>query len=230
MPRLAKGLDLGANDYIIRPLDRNELTARVRTQIRRKRLHDRLRENYRRSLSLALTDGLTGLYNRRYVAAHLESLMTRNGEGGKGPAVLLFDIDYFKRVNDTWGHAVGDEVLCEVANRASHDVRTFDLVARYGGEEFLVVMPETTLSVALVVAERLRRSIAERPFKLANGSELEVTISVGVATSNDLGDSPAALLKRADEALYAAKNAGRNRIMAAPADRPPPELLKIALP
>jgi two-component system cell cycle response regulator len=213
LPRLAKGLDLGANDYIIRPIDKNELTARARTQIRRKRLHDRLRENYHRSLSLALTDPLTGLYNRRYVSAHLEGLMNRAGEVAKGPALLMFDIDHFKRINDSYGHLAGDAVLCEIAKRAQHHVRSFDLVARYGGEEFLVLMPETNLQAALVVGERLRLSIDEAPFVLPDTrKEIKVTVSIGVATTLDHGDSPTDLLRRADEALYAAKNGGRNRM------------------
>jgi two-component system cell cycle response regulator len=217
LPRLAKGLDLGANDYILRPIDRNELIARVRTQIRRKRLHDRLRENYHRSLSLALTDPLTGLYNRRYLAAHLDGMMARADDGGKGPALLLFDIDRFKEVNDTYGHLAGDEVLCEIAGRTLHDVRSFDLVARYGGEEFLVVMPETSLQVALVVAERLRLSIAERPFAVSGATTMiPVTVSVGIATALSTEDSPTELLRRADEALYAAKNNGRNRVLSWP--------------
>lgn len=216
LPRLAKGLDLGANDYILRPLEKNELLARARTQIRRKRLSDRLRDNYRRSLSLALTDPLTGLYNRRYVAAHLDSLLARHEEGGQGVAVLLFDIDHFKRVNDGHGHAAGDEVLIEVARRAQRDVRSFDLVARYGGEEFLIVMPETGLAVAYSVAERLRRGVAEKPVRIsAAAGEIAVTISVGVATARTDHDTPAALLNRADEALYAAKRGGRNRVACA---------------
>ena len=232
LPRLAKGLDLGANDYIIRPIDRNELTARARTQIRRKRLHDRLRENYHRSLSLALTDPLTGLYNRRYVSAHLDSLLAR-AEGGKGPALLLFDIDHFKRINDTWGHLAGDEVLSEIGKRALHHVRSFDLVARYGGEEFVVLMPETNLPLALVVAERLRLSVAEAPFKVTGTAEpVAVTVSIGVATTLEAGDTPTELMRRADEALYFAKNSGRNRIASWPIEqqREMPRMLRMALP
>ncbi|HXY99568.1 MAG TPA: PleD family two-component system response regulator [Stellaceae bacterium] len=211
LPRLAKGLDLGANDYIVRPLDKNELTARARTQIRRKRLQDRLQDNYQRSLALALTDSLTGLYNRRYLMAHLDGLMTRAAEGAQGPAVLMLDIDYFKRVNDGHGHPAGDAVLREVASRIARHVRGFDLVARYGGEEFVVVMPETTLAVAAMVAERLRNVIAARPVALGEGmGELEVTISVGIAVAREGGDSAAAMLQRADKALYEAKDRGRN--------------------
>jgi two-component system cell cycle response regulator len=217
LPRLAKGLDLGANDYLLRPADKNELIARARTQIRRHRLNERLKQHYQKSLSLALTDELTGLYNRRYVAAHLDSLMSRERDGAKGPAVLMFDIDHFKLVNDRNGHAVGDEVLVEIAKRAMHGVRNFDLVARYGGEEFLVVMPETTLAIAMAVGERLRRAVADAPFPVSGpAGALPVTVSVGVACALDAGDTPAALLRRADEALYAAKARGRNRVVAWP--------------
>jgi len=224
LPRLAKGLDLGATDYIVRPLDRNELLARARTQMRRKRLQDRLQENYQKSLALALTDGLTGLYNRRYLAAHLDGLFAGIGEStqhAQGPALLLFDIDWFKRVNDTHGHAAGDAVLKEVAGRVLRHVRGFDLVARYGGEEFVVVMPETPLPVALVVAERIRSVIADKPIEVGEPRvALPITISVGVAMTRSAGETPASLLRRADEALYAAKNGGRNCLRVADAAAP----------
>jgi two-component system cell cycle response regulator len=211
LPRLAKGLDLGANDYIVRPLDRNEITARARTQVRRKRLQDQLQDNYQRSLALALTDSLTGLYNRRYLLAHLEGLMARAAEGAQGPAMLMLDIDYFKRVNDGHGHASGDAVLREVAGRIARHVRSFDLVARYGGEEFVVVMPETQLAVAAMVAERLRNVVAAKPIALVEGQgEINVTISIGIAVTREGGDSAAAMLQRADKALYEAKGRGRN--------------------
>lgn len=211
LSRLAKGLDLGANDYIVRPLDRNEITARARTQIRRKRLQDQLQDNYQRSLALALTDSLTGLYNRRYLLAHLDGLMVRAAEGTQGPALLMLDIDYFKRVNDNHGHASGDAVLREVASRVARHVRSFDLVARYGGEEFVVVMPETQLAVAAMVAERLRTVVAQKPIAHADGQgEIDVTISIGIAVTREGGDNAAAMLQRADKALYEAKGRGRN--------------------
>ena len=215
LPRLAKGLDLGANDYLVRPVDRNELLARVRTQIRRKHLQERFRANYRRSLSLALTDELTGLYNRRYVFAHLNELLSRIPEGGSDTAVMLFDIDHFKQVNDRHGHPVGDQVLRELAGRAMRQVRSVDLVGRLGGEEFIVVMPETSLAGATIVAERVRAAVAEDLFELqGEGRMLSVTISAGVAVTGQLNDGLEGLLKRADDALYAAKNAGRNRVIA----------------
>jgi two-component system cell cycle response regulator len=214
MPRLAKGLDLGANDYILRPIDRNELVARVRTQIRRKRLQDGLQENYQRSLALALTDSLTGLYNRRYFTAHLEGLMVRINDGSQSAAVLMVDVDWFKKVNDTYGHAAGDAVLREIAARMGRNVRGFDLVARHGGEEFVVVMPETTLPIATMVAERLRAAVADKPIALGDaGREISVSISIGIATTRERGDTAAALLERADEALYEAKGRGRNRVV-----------------
>jgi two-component system cell cycle response regulator len=216
LPRLAKGLDLGATDYLIRPVDRNELLARTRTQIRRKRLQDRLNQNYRRSLSLALTDDLTGLYNRRYVLAHLNELLARMAEGGSGTAVMLFDIDHFKQVNDRFGHSAGDDVLRELAERSLNQVRTVDLVGRIGGEEFIVIMPETNLAGAAVVAERLRLAVADEPFVLQDSRyRLPVTVSIGLAVTAP-GEGLDALLKRADDALYAAKNGGRNRVVAAP--------------
>jgi two-component system cell cycle response regulator len=219
LPRLAKGLDLGANDYIVRPIDRNEFTARARTQIRRKRLQDRLQDNYQRSLALALTDSLTGLYNRRYLMAHLDGLMARGAEAGQGPGLLMLDIDHFKRVNDTHGHAAGDAVLREVANRVARHVRGFDLVARYGGEEFVVVMPDTDLSVASMIAERLRNVVAAKPIALGDGAgEIDVTVSIGIAAAREGGDSPAALLQRADKALYSAKAGGRNCVAGSVSD------------
>jgi len=209
--RLAKGLDLGANDYILRPIDRNELVARVQTQMRRKRLQDRLKENYQKSLALALTDSLTGLYNRRYFTAHLEGLMTRIAAGAQAAAVLMVDVDFFKKINDAHGHVAGDTVLREVARRLASNVRSFDLVARYGGEEFVVVMPETTLPLAAMVAERLRNAVAGTPIALPErGNDISVTVSIGIAIMDERGGANASL-SRADAALYEAKANGRNR-------------------
>lgn len=220
MDRIAKGLELGANDYLIKPIDRNELLARTRTQVRRKRYQDKLRANYEASLSMALTDSLTGLFNRRYLSAHLPRLLDRSGGNNKPVSALLFDIDHFKVVNDTWGHGVGDEVLKEVAQRASRNLRNFDLVARLGGEEFVVIMPDTDGNQATAVAERLRRRIAEEPFAVsAPVGKIDVTISIGVALADWTLDAEGrpesgdALLRRADTALYQAKRSGRNRVV-----------------
>jgi two-component system, cell cycle response regulator len=215
LSRVAKGLELGANDYLLKPIDRNELLARVRTQVRRKRYHEKLRHNYEQSLSMALTDSLTGVFNRRYVSAHLPRLMERSWESQKPVAILMFDIDHFKTVNDTYGHGVGDEVLREVANRTNRNLRNFDLVARYGGEEFIVVMPDTDRDAAYAVAERLRRRVGEETFAVSTqAAEITVTISIGVAVVDGVGDTADAILKRADDALYQAKRSGRNRTVA----------------
>jgi len=218
--RVAKGLvDLGANDYLIRPVDRNELLARTATQVRRKRLQDRLQRNYHRGLSLALTDPLTNLYVRRYGEAHLDELMERVNQDVTSAAVLLFDVDHFKRVNDTHGHDAGDDVLRELAARTIKSVRSVDLAVRWGGEEFLVVMPETDLANAAAVAERLRAAVAKDSFTVrSSGEKLAVTISVGVAAVIAVGDDRHRLLKRADDALYNAKSAGRNRVVARSAE------------
>ncbi|HMK67930.1 MAG TPA: diguanylate cyclase, partial [Stellaceae bacterium] len=195
---------------------RNELIARVRTQIRRRRLQERLRETYQRSLSMALTDSLTGLYNRRYLAAHLDGLMLRTEAGAVGPALLAIDVDRFKGINDSKGHAAGDAVLVEIAQRLGRNIRAFDLAARYGGEEFVVVMPETDTQIAGVVAERLRRAIADEKMVIADAPEgIPVSVSIGVAVAT-AGDTSATLLKRADDALYSAKSLGRNRVVLAP--------------
>lgn len=213
MEKVAKGLDLGVNDYLIKPIDRNELLARVRTQIKRQRYQERLRDNYERSLVMALTDSLTGLYNRRYVTAHLGGMIERHKQTGKPLGLLMFDIDFFKKVNDTFGHAAGDEVLIEMSRRVIDHVRSVDTVARLGGEEFVAVLPDTEEEVALVVAERLRYTMAAEMFEMkAAGISQTVTISIGVAMLQG-DDSLDSLMNRADEALYAAKGAGRNLVV-----------------
>ena len=209
--RMVRALDIGVNDYLMRPIERHELSARVRTQLRRRRYAERLKQSLQLSLELAITDQLTGLFNRRYMSRHLSTLLS---EGAKPVSFLMLDVDFFKQINDTYGHDVGDEVLKEFANRISANVRGIDLACRFGGEEFVVVMPDTDLSFAYLVAERLRQSVADAPFVL-NGEarQLPVTISIGVAASQN-GDTPEVLLKRADQALYRAKREGRNRVAA----------------
>lgn len=211
MHRVAHGLEIGAHDYILRPIDRNEILARARSQIRRKRFQDRLRANYEISLSMALTDSLTGLYNRRYMEVHLQKLLQKNETNKKSLCVLMLDIDHFKVVNDTHGHTVGDEVLKTFAFRLKDSLRSFDLVARLGGEEFVAILPDVSVEMAHFVAERLRRSICEKAFKCsAAEGALTVTTSIG-GTIIEAGDHTVqSVLDRADKALYQAKNDGRN--------------------
>jgi two-component system cell cycle response regulator len=213
--RVAKGLDLGANDYLLRPLDAGELIARVRTQLRQKRHYQRMQQNYERSLSLALVDPLTGAFNRRYLDAHMPKLLARCTAAHKPLSLLIVDLDYFKKINDTHGHAAGDAVLKEIVNRITLGLRPSDLVARMGGEEFAVIMPETDLPAALNIAERLRKRIGEVPIESAEGvPSITVTASIGAAImSPEASESPDELFRRADAALYEAKNTGRNRIV-----------------
>jgi two-component system, cell cycle response regulator len=213
--RLMRGLEIGINDYLTRPIDRNELLARVRTQVRKKRYTERLRDNVQMSIEAAITDALTGLNNRRYMETHLATLVEQAHARGKPLAVLVLDIDFFKAVNDTHGHDAGDDVLREFAVRLKKSIRGIDLACRLGGEEFVVVMPDTDMAVATMVAERLRRRIAADPFPIARGErKVEVTISIGLSALNGAEDSAAKVLKRADQALYRAKRDGRNRVVA----------------
>ena len=214
-PRLVKALELGVNDILPRPVDPEELDARVRSQIKRKRYAEFLKQKLDYSLEMAVTDALTGLHNRRYMAGQLQALMSRAGQGGDPVAVLVMDIDHFKAVNDGFGHDAGDEVLREFAVRLATNVRAIDLPCRLGGEEFVVVMPGASLEDATRVADRIRRDVGSLPFPIMGGAEsLTITVSVGVAASTGDGDHPDALLKRADEGVYEAKARGRNQVIA----------------
>ena len=214
MSRIAHGLEIGAHDYIMRPLDRNELLARVRTQVRRKRFQERLRTNYEISLSMALTDGLTGLYNRRYFEVHMQKMLQNVKATNKPLGLLYMDIDHFKKVNDTYGHGVGDEILRGFSARIKDSLRSFDLVARLGGEEFVALLPDVTLEMAYYISERLRHLVAEKPFPCAvPGGALTITSSFGgivITGTNDVNSALPDILKRADDQLYKAKHDGRN--------------------
>ena len=212
MKAIARGLEIGAHDYILRPVDRNEFLARVRTQVRRKRYQDRLRANYEMSLSMALTDSLTGLFNRRYLMVHLEKLLNKNKETKKALCVLMLDIDHFKKINDTYGHAVGDEVLKTFSDRMLQRLRSFDLVARLGGEEFVAILPDINKDMAIQVAERLRLGIGNEPFKVSSPlGPVKVTVSIGAALIEGEDVTVEEALKRVDDELYRAKEGGRDR-------------------
>lgn len=211
-----RALELGVNDYIVRPVDPNELVARSLTQMRRKRYNDRLRASVQQTIELAVTDPLTGLSNRRYLDNHLSTLFNRSMARGRPLSVLITDIDRFKLVNDTYGHDAGDDVLREFARRIRSTVRGADLACRYGGEEFVVVMPDTSPEVAAAVAERLRSVVETVPFLLkSTGQELDVTASFGISSRISSILTPGQLMKQADLALYEAKTGGRNRVVAA---------------
>lgn len=218
LPQLARGLDIGVTDYLIKPIDRGEMLARTRTQIRRRRYHDHLRATLQTSVSMAYVDPLTGVYNRRYMTAHLERQVAAVRSGEKPVSLAILDVDHFKAINDLHGHSTGDQVLCILAERLSEGTRSSDLVARYGGEEFVAIMPGTPGDIAVRVAERLRRSLAANPFSLDGPAcALKVTASFGVATLKPGEETADELMKRADQALYEAKKAGRNRVFSAEA-------------
>ncbi|MDH6229486.1 two-component system cell cycle response regulator [Mesorhizobium soli] len=213
--RIIRGLELGINDYLVRPIDQQELTARLRTQVRRKRYNDHLRASVAQTIEMAVTDGLTGLHNRRYLDSHLQTLFDRAVARRRSLSVMITDLDRFKSINDTYGHDGGDDVLREFARRLRQNVRGIDLACRYGGEEFVVVMPDTEGHIAEKVAERIRAEIASTPFAVGKGGQtLDVTVSVGVSSLKRGSDTVADMMKRADVALYEAKSAGRNRVVA----------------
>ena len=214
--KVLRGLDMGVSDYIVRPIDSNELMARVVTQIRRKRYADQLRESVEQTMEMAIMDGLTGLHNRRYFDTHFKTLTQQAASRGKALSLVLTDIDFFKSINDTHGHDVGDEVLREFGDRIRRSIRGADMACRYGGEEFVLILPDSDQQSAAAIAERLRARMDHDPIPVVGGQKnLTITISLGVATIQGPDDTAEAILKRADEALYKAKRDGRNRVMLA---------------
>jgi two-component system cell cycle response regulator len=212
--RLLRALDMGINDYVMRPIDRPELLARVKTQIKRKRYSEYLRDRLQERVELSITDSLTGLYNRRYMEGHLKTLIGEAMRSGRALSILLADIDHFKQVNDTYGHDVGDMVLKEFSERFKRITRGIDLACRMGGEEFVILMPDTDMARACQIGERVRSAVAAAPFEAGAETKIAVTASVGLATLLGSGDTPEAIFKRADNALYAAKRRGRNQVAA----------------
>ena len=213
--RVTRGLEFGVNDYLLRPIDRNELIARVRTQVRRRRFCETLRGVLQASMEMAITDDLTGLHNRRYLDRQIGTAFGEATHHQKGLACLLLDIDRFKSINDTYGHEAGDEVLRAFAERIRQQVRPVDILARYGGEEIVIVVPGADLPEARAIAERIRERIEVTPFGIMGGAQdISVTVSVGVSVRRPTDTSPADVIKRADAALYRAKSFGRNRVEA----------------
>ena len=211
--RLMRALDIGVNDYLIRPIDRHELLARVNTQVRRARYAEQLRISVQTSIEMAATDALTGLYNRRYMETHLSHLVEHSINRGKPLSALAIDVDFFKPVNDTHGHDVGDKVLQELATRIRENIRNVDMPCRVGGEEFIIILPATELHLAQKIGERIRRAIAAKPFSAgALSGTLNITVSVGLSTLAGSSDKVDEFLRRADQALYRAKREGRNRV------------------
>ncbi|AAW70775.1 PleD-like response regulator containing 2 CheY-like receiver domains and a GGDEF domain [Wolbachia endosymbiont strain TRS of Brugia malayi] len=212
---LVKALDVGANDYLTVPLDESELIARVNLQVKRKRYQDALRMNLFNNAEMSIKDPLTNCYNRRYFDTHLRNIIKDSVEKNRRLSLMILDIDYFKIVNDDFGHSAGDELLKQIQKRISENIRVTDLLARFGGEEFVVVMPDTNISDAYIVAERIREIIATEPFILSDKNTTHnVTVSIGVVEmqESDL-DNIEKFIVRADRYLYKAKNSGRNRVV-----------------
>jgi two-component system cell cycle response regulator len=220
----AQALDLGASDVAAADAPAAELDRRIRRQVALKREADTLHRTIDDGLRIAATDALTGLHNRRYADYHLPRLLAEADSAGRPLAVILADIDHFKRINDTHGHATGDLVLREVGQRLRSALRGADLVARVGGEEFLAVLPDTDPFAASAVAVRLAEEMRRRPVPVPGETEIAITASFGVALCPPFGDAQT-LLGRADAALYRAKAAGRDRVEFDPAlgPTPPPE-------
>jgi two-component system cell cycle response regulator len=211
--RLLRALDMGVNDYLIRPIDKQELLARANTQIKRCRYTEQLRSHVQATMELAVTDALTGLYNRRYMETQTAVLVEHAINRGKSLSLLALDVDHFKTVNDENGHAVGDRVLQELAARLKQSIRSIDMICRIGGEEFVIVLPNTNAEVATRIADRMCRSVSAKQFNVgARTGPLAITVSIGVATVEGSSDTMETIVKRADEALYSAKRAGRNRV------------------
>jgi two-component system, cell cycle response regulator len=213
----AVAFDLGAADLVTEAIADEELAMRLSRLLARKREADALRASMQDGLRLAIIDPLTGLHNRRYGLAQLSAISDAAQRSGQGFAVLVLDLDRFKSVNDRWGHAAGDAVLMEVANRLNQNLRAGDLLARMGGEEFLIALPETSLTDACTIAERLCRAIEVSPVHLSDTNRLNITISIGLSVSGDVADlNPKnrllEIIECADRALLNAKAAGRNQV------------------
>ncbi len=211
--RFVRAYDLGINDTVMRPIEEQELIARVNTQLKRKFYSDALQENFNHDLEMVVADPLTGLGNRRYFERSVKPLFA-SADNGETFSIIVFDIDHFKRVNDILGHDIGDDVLKEVAIRLASNMRAIDIVSRYGGEEFMVAMPDTEQDEALQAADRIRALIGGTPIYV-EGQALSVTLSAGIAEVTP-GEKLRDVFKRADSALYKAKQAGRNRVLGAP--------------
>ena len=208
---LVAGLDAEADDFLTKPLDVVELRARLRSGERVISLQEGLLQAHEALRRLAAHDDLTGLWNRRMILDRLEKELHRAKRESMHLGVALVDLDQFKQINDTYGHAAGDDVLRHAADRMRTILRDYDYLGRYGGEEFLIVVSNTEAATATEVAERCRRAVAERPATIGD-RRVAVTVSVGVASTHVVGYDELALIQAADAAMYQAKAEGRNRV------------------
>jgi two-component system, cell cycle response regulator len=206
------GLESGVDEYLTKPFNGRELVARVASGMRILKLEEQLMQARQQMEILAMRDGLTNLLNRRAIEDYAESEFNMAGRKERALSVILLDIDHFKKVNDHFGHKAGDHVLQQVAKVLREDLRNYDRVGRWGGEEFILILPETQLDDAIVVAERIRIKIAGMKISLETGETLSVRISLGVACTSSHVSSLLKLIDAADQAMYQAKQMGRNRV------------------
>ncbi|MCJ7435662.1 MAG: diguanylate cyclase [Anaerolineales bacterium] len=211
-PNVVMGLEAGADEYLTKPFDSKELIARVASGERVLKLEKELTQAHRQMEILAMQDVLTGIFNRRAIEEHARVEFEHARRNESPFSVIFLDIDHFKAINDQHGHSVGDHTLHQLAEILSKNLRQYDRIGRWGGEEFVVILPDTKISEAIAIAERMRVAIAETKFSLENGKYYEVQISLGVACATRSYPSLAKLIDVADQAMYQAKQAGRNRV------------------
>lgn len=212
MKMVIKGLELGINDYFIYPVDENELLARIRTQLRRKKYQDELRNELDQSLNLSFKDSLTGIYNRRYFDVHIEQLIEDSKNTHSNICLVMLDLDHFKDINDKYGHQIGDLVLKSVTSALSESIREIDLFARYGGEEFVIVFSNVDIEQGFILCERLRKTVENLDIHIPESKEIiRRTISIGVSEYQNQ-ESIVQFIERADKALYKSKSSGRNKV------------------
>jgi diguanylate cyclase (GGDEF)-like protein len=217
---ILQAFDKGAVDYIVKPFNTYELLARVRTHLelrytqnQLKKMLEEQKELVKNLERLANTDSLTGVWNRRYLLNLAEQETQRCRRYNRPLSVLMIDIDHFKTVNDTYGHAIGDEVLIVMTETVMNYLRNVDVLGRFGGEEFVALLPETDSKAAVITAERIRANIEQITIPV-DGNLVSITVSIGVGSYQKGDANIDILIQRADEALYQAKNQGRNRVIA----------------